>query len=86
MRVIRQNVPLKITEFNLVWRRHVGVQLKYTNMATGNEWQHLEFTLAIFFKHFLLSAKLANIRMHTSLIILAVQTTKTQGESLFSCN
>ena len=36
-----------IQNYSLVWRRHVGVQQKYTNMAAANEWQRLEFTLAI---------------------------------------
>lgn len=36
----------------LLWRvkyhQHFYVQLKYTNMEAGNEWQHLQFTAAIY--------------------------------------
>ena len=66
-RVIRQNLPHKIIEFSMVC--HVGVQLKYTNMA----WQHVEFTLAI--SNTLLS--LLSLQTFTSLIILVVQTSCT---------
>ena len=30
-----------------VWRRHDGARLKGSNMAAGNQWKHLEFTLAL---------------------------------------
>ena len=36
-----------ITEnYSLVLRRHVGARLRDSNMAAGNQWKHLEFTLA----------------------------------------
>ena len=38
-----------------------------------------------YLKRFLLSAELANIGIYISLYMLAVQTSKTQGESMFSC-
>ena len=38
-----------------------------------------------YLKRFLLCAELANIRIYISLYILAVQTSKTQGESMFLC-
>ena len=60
----------------LVWRHHIGVLLWYTKMAAGNQWKHLEITLA-YLKRFLLCAELANIRMYISLYMLAVQTSKT---------
>ena len=28
-------------------RRHAGAPLRDSNMAAGNQWQHLEFTLAL---------------------------------------
>ena len=36
-------------------------------------------------KTFILSAKLENIRIGTSLNILVTQNSKTEGESIFSC-
>ena len=50
-----------------------------SNMAAGNQWKHLEFTLALF-------VNLENIRIGTSLNILVTQNSKTQNESTFSCN
>ena len=47
-----------------------------SNMATGNQWKHLEFTLALS-KRFPLSVKLENIRIGTSLNILVTQNSKT---------
>ena len=51
-------------------------------MAAGNQWKHLEFTLALS-KTFILSVKLENIRIGTSLNILVTQNSKTLGESMF---
>ena len=30
----------------LVWRSHVAARLRDSNMVAGNQWKHLEFTLA----------------------------------------
>ena len=65
--------------------RKMNVSLRDTNMAAGNQWKHLEFTLALS-KLFFFSAKLQNIRIDTSLNILVIQNLKTlQGELIFLC-
>ena len=82
IQVIRQTAPPKVIEFSMempCWctaavHQHVG--------------QNRGATTGVFFgylKCFLLFSELANIHMQTSLIILGVQTSKTQGELLFSC-
>ena len=54
----------------------VGALPRDSNMATGNQRKHLEFTLVLS-KRFILSVKLENIRIGTSLNILATQNSKT---------
>ena len=61
-----------------------GVPLRGYNMAAGNEWKHLEFTLAIS-KAFFSSFEFANLHIDASLAMLAFQTSKKQAESMFSC-
>ena len=67
-----------------VWRRHVGwhpVDHQYDRRVP------LE-TSGVYFgyvKTFRLSVELANISIDTSLNIFVVQTSKTCGESTFSC-
>ena len=78
--VIWQNVQLKIIDFSM--------ETPYWCTALVQGGRKPVETSEIYFgylKHFLLCDELANIRIHISLCILAVQTSKTQGESMFSC-
>ena len=51
----------------LVWRSHVGARLRDSNMVAGNQWKHLEFTLAVS-KH--LSSLFKHSNIGTSLKVL----------------
>ena len=81
-RGIRQKVSLKSIGFSMetpYWSPSEGLQ--------HGDRKPVE-TSGVYFgslKTFILSVKLENIRMDTSLSILVTQTSKTQGESIFSC-
>ena len=81
-RGIRQKVSLKSIWFSMetpCWSPSEGLQ--------HGDRKPVE-TSGVYFgslKAFILSVKLENIRMDTSLNILVTQTSKTQGESIFSC-
>ena len=49
--------------------------MRDSNMAAGNQWKHLEFSLLL--KTSILSVKLEYIRIGTSLNILVTQNSKT---------
>ena len=79
--VLRQNVPLKMKEFSM--------ERPFWCPSEGHKYgghKPLE-TSGVYFGYVetfrLYSAELANIRLNTSLNILAVQTSKTQGELTF---
>ena len=81
-RVTRQKVSLKIIVFSMetpCWSPSEGLQ--------HGGWKPVE-TSGVYFgslKTFILSVKLENIRIGTSLNILVTQNLKTQGKSIFSC-
>ena len=65
--VIRQRVSLKL--YCLVWRRHVGAPLRDSYMAAGNQWKHLEFTLALSTRFFaLLNLKTSHIHFFQHIV------------------
>ena len=65
----------------IVWRSHVGARLRDSNMVAGNQWKHLEFTLAVskrlspLFKHSNIGTSLKVLV--TSLSIWVTQNLKT---------